>query len=208
MPQVTLFKQDNSEAGKAELKDSVFKAEVREALLHTSVVTYLANQRQGNHATKTRAEVSGGGIKPWKQKGTGRARQGSIRAPQWKGGGVSWGPQPRDYRIRMNRKTRQSALKSALTVKATEGALVILDSFEFSAPKTKQAVDFLKKFKVSDNKVLLVSGKLSDNVKKSIRNIEKVAYTTADALNPYELLWAEKVFVTLDAVKKIEEVLQ
>ena len=207
MPQVTLFKQDSSEAGKAELNDSIFKAEVKEALLHTSVVTFLANQRQGNHATKTRGEVSGGGIKPWKQKGTGRARQGSIRAPQWRGGGISWGPQPRDYRIRMNRKTRQAALKSALSVKAAEGALVILDAFEFSAPKTKQAVDFLKKFKVENTKVLLVSGKLSDNVKKSVRNIEKLSYTTADSLNPYELLWAEKVFVTLDAVKKIEEVL-
>jgi large subunit ribosomal protein L4 len=207
MPQVTLFKQDSSEAGKAELKDGIFKVEVREALLHTSVVTFLANQRQGNHATKTRAEVSGGGIKPWKQKHTGRARQGSIRAPNWKGGGVVWGPQPRDYRIRMNRKTRQAALKSALSLKAAEGALVILDAFEFSAPKTKQATEFLAKFKVAESKVLLVSGKLSDNVKKSVRNIEKVAYTTADALNPYELLWAEKVFVTLDAVKKIEEVL-
>ena len=208
MPQVTLFKQDSSEAGKTELKDAIFKAEVREALLHTSVVTHLANQRQGNHATKTRAEVSGGGIKPWKQKGTGRARQGSIRAPQWKGGGVSWGPQPRDYRIRMNRKTRQAALKSALSLKAAEGSLVILDAFEFSGPKTKQAMEFLKKFKATDVKVLLVSGKLSENVKKSVRNIEKIGYTTADALNPYELLWAEKVFVTLDAVKKIEEVLQ
>ena len=207
MPQVTLFKQDSSEAGKAELKDAIFKAEVREALLHTSVVTHLANQRQGNHATKTRAEVSGGGIKPWKQKGTGRARQGSIRAPQWKGGGVSWGPQPRDYRIRMNKKTRQAALKSALSMKAAEGALVILDSFEFSVPKTKQATEFLAKFKATDVKVLIVSGKLSDNVKKSVRNIEKFNYVSAEALNPYELLWAEKVFVTLDAVKKIEEVL-
>jgi len=207
MPQVTLFKQDSSEAGKAELKDAIFKAEVRESLLHSSVVTHLANQRQGNHATKTRGEVSGGGIKPWKQKGTGRARQGSIRAPQWKGGGVSWGPQPRDYRIRMNRKTRQAALKSALSLKMGDGSLVVLDAFEFSAPKTKQAMEFLKKFKAEQSKVLLVSGKLSDNVKKSVRNIEKIGYTTADALNPYELLWAEKVFVTLDAVKKIEEVL-
>jgi large subunit ribosomal protein L4 len=207
MPQVTLYKQDNSEAGKADLKDAIFKAEVREAILHTSVTTFLANQRQGNHATKTRAEVSGGGIKPWKQKHTGRARQGSIRAPQWKGGGVTWGPQPRDYRIRMNRKTRQAALKSALSLKAGEGSLVILDSFEFSAPKTKQATEFLKKFNATDSKVLLVSGKLSENVKKSVRNIEKLAYTTAEALNPYELLWASKVFLTLDAVKKIEEVL-
>jgi large subunit ribosomal protein L4 len=207
MPQVTLFKQDSSEAGKADLKDTIFKAEVREALLHSSVVTFLANQRQGNHATKTRGEVSGGGIKPWKQKHTGRARQGSIRAPNWKGGGTVWGPQPRDYRIRMNRKTRQAALKSALTLKVNEGALVILDSFEFSVPKTKSAVEFLKKFKVAESKVLLVSGKLSENVKKSVRNIEKVSYTSAEALNPYELLWAEKVFVTLDAVKKIEEVL-
>lgn len=207
MPQVTLYKQDSSEAGKAELKDTIFKAVVSEALLHTSVTTYLANQREGNHATKTRAEVSGGGIKPWKQKHTGRARQGSIRSPQWKGGGVVWGPQPRDYRIRMNAKTRQNALRSALTVKAQDGSLVVLDSFAFSAPKTKQALEFLKKFKAEASKVLLVTDKLSENVKKSLRNLEKVNYVNASSLNPYELLWAEKVFVTLDALKKIEEVL-
>ncbi|MES2201575.1 MAG: 50S ribosomal protein L4 [candidate division FCPU426 bacterium] len=207
MPQVTLFKQDSTESGKAELNDKVFKAEVSEAILHSAVVTYLANQRQGTAKTKTRGEVSGGGIKPWKQKGTGRARQGSIRAPQWKGGGTVWGPQPRDYSKVLNRKTRQTALKSALTVKNNDGQLVVLESFDLAAIKTKQVIEFLKKFKATDTKVLLISEKLSDAVKKSARNIEKFHYTTAGSVSPYELLWADKVFVTLGAIKMIEEVL-
>jgi large subunit ribosomal protein L4 len=207
MPQVTLYKQDSTESGKAELKDAIFQAEVKESALHTAVINYLANQRQGTHKTKTRGEVSGGGIKPWKQKHTGRARQGSIRSPQWKGGGTVWGPQPRDYSVRTNKKGRQTALKSALSVLAKDGKLVVLESFDLKAIKTKQVVEFLKKFKAEDSKVLLVAAALSDAVKKSARNIEKLHYTTAGAINPYELLWADKVFVTLDAVKKIEEVL-
>ena len=207
MPQVTLYKQDSSESGKAELKDAIFKAEVKESALHTAVLVYLANQRQGTHKTKTRGEVSGGGIKPWKQKGTGRARQGSIRAPQWKGGGTVWGPQPRDYSVRTNKKARQTALKSALTVKNNEGKLVVLESFKLDSIKTKHVVDFLKKFKVENSKVLLVAGVLTEAIKKSSRNLEKVKYTTAGSVHPYELLWADKVFVTLDAIKKIEEVL-
>jgi large subunit ribosomal protein L4 len=208
MPQVTLYKQDSSESGKAELKDAIFKVEVKESALHSAVLVYLANQRQGTHKTKTRGEVSGGGIKPWKQKGTGRARQGSIRAPQWKGGGTVWGPQPRDYSVRTNKKARQTALKSALTVKNNEGKLIVLESFKLDSIKTKQVVEFLKKFNAENSKVLLVAGALTEAIKKSARNLEKVKYTTAGSVHPYELLWADKVFVTLDAIKKIEEVLQ
>jgi len=207
MPQVTLYKQDASEAGKATLKDEVFAAKVSEATLHHSVITYLGNQRHGTHATKTRAEVSGGGKKPWKQKHTGRARQGSIRSPQWKGGGTVWGPQPRDYRSEMTQAQRRLALRSALSAKQAEGGLVLVEAFEFAAPKTKAVVDALKKFKLSSAKVLVISDKLTEATKQSLRNLPKVEYTTAGSLNPYQILWAEKVIVTSAAAKKIEEVL-
>ncbi len=205
MAQLTLYKQDSSEAGKAELKDSVFKAEVNESVLHDSVVRYLAAQRQGTAATKTRGEVSGGGIKPWKQKHTGRARQGSIRAPQWKGGGTVWGPQPRDYRVNTNKSSRRIALKSALSAKAAEGSLILLESFEMAAPKTKDVAAFLKKFKADTTRSLIVADTLSEAVKKSSRNIAKLSYTTAGSLHPYDLLQANHVFMTLAAAKKIEE---
>ncbi len=205
MPQVTLYKQDASEAGKAMLKDEVFAAKVSEATLHHSVITYLGNQRQGTHSTKTRANVSGGGKKPWKQKHTGRARQGSIRSPQWKGGGSVWGPHPRDYHSDMTQAQRRLALRSALSIKQAEGGLVLVEAFEFTAPKTKAVVDTLKKFNLSSSKVLVISDKLSDATKQSLRNLRKVEYTTAGAINPYQILWADKVIVTSAAAKKIEE---
>ena len=205
MAEVTLFKQDATEAGKTSLNDSVFKQEVNRTLLHESVVSYLANQRQGTRATKTRGLVSGGGKKPWKQKGTGRARQGSIRAPQWKGGGTVHGPQPRDYSIHLNKKVRQGAMRSALSLKVGEGTLTVLDVFALDKVKTKSVAEFLNKFKVGESKVVLVTDKLSDNVKLSARNLPKLVTVNASNVHPYQLLWADKVFVTKGAVAKFEE---
>jgi large subunit ribosomal protein L4 len=207
MAEQTLYKQDASEAGKVELKDSVFKQEVNQALLHESVVAFLANQRQGTRGTRTRAFVSGGGKKPWKQKHTGRARQGSIRAPQWKGGGTVHGPQPRDFSIGLNKKVRQGALRSALSLKTGEGALTVLDAFSLTAPKTKEVTNFLKGFKAGEVKVVLVSDKLENNVKLGARNVPNLLTTNATGLHPYHLLWADKVFVTKSAVAKLEEAL-
>ena len=205
MAEVTLYKQDATEAGKTSLKDSVFAQEVNKTLLHESVVSYLANQRQGTRGTKTRANVSGGGKKPWKQKGTGRARQGSIRAPQWKGGGVVHGPQPRDYSIHLNKKVRQGAMRSALSLKTGEGTLTVLDVFSLDKVKTKSVAEFLKKFKVDASKVVLLSDKLSENVKLSTRNVPNLVVANASNIHPYQLLWADKVFVTKGAVAKLEE---
>jgi large subunit ribosomal protein L4 len=207
MADVKIFKQDASPAGSAELKDSVFKNEVNQDVLHQSVVSYMANQRQGTRAVKHRSEVSGGGKKPWKQKHTGRARQGSIRAVQWKGGGVAHGPQPRDFGFRLNKKVRQCALRSALSLKSAEGDLIVLDSFSLGAAKTKAVALFLKGFKAENSKVVLVSGKLDEAVKLSVRNLPKVLATNPSGLHPYHLLWAEKVFITKDALAKIEEAL-
>ena len=207
MAEVTLFKQDATEAGKTSLKDSVFKQEVNKTLLHESVVSYLANQRQGTRATKTRGLVSGGGKKPWKQKGTGRARQGSIRATQWKGGGTVHGPQPRDYSIHLNKKVRQGAMRSALSLKVGEGTLTVLDVFALDAVKTKKVAEFLKVFKADQSKVILLTDTLSDNVKLSARNVPNLIAANTSNVHPYQLLWADKVFVTKGAVAKLEEVL-
>jgi large subunit ribosomal protein L4 len=207
MADVTIYKQDASAAGSAELKDSVFKQTVNQDLLHESVVAYMANQRQGTRGTKTRGEVSGGGKKPWKQKHTGRARQGSIRATQWKGGGTVFGPQPRDFSITLNKKVRQNALRSALSLKASEGNLTVLDSFSLGAVKTKAVAEFLKKFKADGVKVVLVDEKLAEAVKLSVRNLPSMLATNATGVHPYHLLWADKVFITKGAVAKLEEVL-
>jgi large subunit ribosomal protein L4 len=207
MSDVTIYKQDASAAGTAQLKDSVFKHEVNQDVLHESVVAFLANQRQGTRAVKHRSDVSGGGKKPWKQKHTGRARQGSIRAVQWKGGGVAHGPQPRDFSIHLNKKVRQVALRSALSLKTEEGSVTVLESFNLPAAKTKAVAEFLKSFKAENVKVVLVSDKLEDAVKLSVRNLPKVLATNASGLHPYHLLWAEKIFITKTAVAKLEEVL-
>jgi large subunit ribosomal protein L4 len=207
MADVTLFKQDASSAGSAQLMDSVFKQEVNQTLLHESVVAYLANQRQGTRGTKTRGNVSGGGKKPWKQKHTGRARQGSIRATQWKGGGTVFGPQPRDFSQGLNKKVRQGALRSALSLKASEGSVTVLEAFKLAAPKTKDVAAFLKGFKAEDAKVVLVSEKLDANTKLGARNLPNLLATNANSLHPYHLLWADKVFITKGAVAKLEEVL-
>lgn len=207
MADVTLFKQDASSAGSAQLKDSVFKHEVNQNLLHESVVAFMANQRQGTRGTKTRANVSGGGKKPWKQKHTGRARQGSIRATQWKGGGTWGGPQPRDFSQRLNQKVRQGALRSALSLKAGDGSLTVLDSFAVSAGKTKDFVGFLKGFKAESAKVVVIGDKLDAKTKLAGRNLPNLLATNVSSLHPYHLLWADKVFITKGAVAMLEEVL-
>ncbi len=207
MADVTLFKQDASSAGSAQLKDSVFKQEVNQTLLHESVVAFMANQRQGTRNTKTRAEVSGGGKKPWKQKHTGRARQGSIRATQWKGGATWGGPQPQDFSQRLNQKVRQGALRSALSLKAGEGSLTVLDGFAVAQGKTKEVAAFLKNFKAEGAKVVVVSDKLDAKTKLAGRNLPNLLATNANSLHPYHLLWADKVFITKGAVAKLEEVL-
>jgi large subunit ribosomal protein L4 len=205
MPQASVFSLSSKEAGKVELKDSVFGTEVNTTLLHDSVVNYLANRRRGTASTKTRGEVSGGGKKPWKQKGTGRARQGSTRAPHWIHGGITFGPKPRDFSYTLSKTVRKASLCSALTVKQKEGNMTVLEAFDISSIKTKQVADFLKAFKANESKVIVVIDAMNEKVKKSCRNIENLILATSDSLHPYQLLWAEKVFVTKAAVAKLEE---
>ncbi|MGN1092235.1 MAG: 50S ribosomal protein L4, partial [Monoglobaceae bacterium] len=169
------------------------------------VVNYLANQRQGTQSTKTRTEVRGGGIKPWRQKGTGRARQGSIRAPQWVGGGVALGPKPRDYRYTLNKKVRRLALKSALTSKVQDNEVIVLESFEAPEIKTKQVANLLKNLGVSE-KALIVLPENDKNIVASARNIKGVDTTYVGAINTYEVLNHTKCIILKDAVTKLEEV--
>jgi len=193
--------------GALELSDAVFGAPVNEALLHQAVVRYLANQRQGTVSTKTRGEVSGGGRKPWRQKGTGRARQGSIRAPQWVGGGTVFGPKPRDYRQDMPKKARRAALRSALSGKVAAGELVVLDELRLEQPKTKQMVEVLENLKAAGGSALFVTGELDRNVVLSTRNIPGVGATRACDLNVYDVLAHGRLIATKDAIAKIEEAL-
>ena len=205
MPQVKVYDLKSKESGSLSLKDEVFAAPVNTHLLHDSVLNHLANRRRGTASTKTRGEVSGGGKKPWRQKGTGRARQGSTRAPHWAHGGVSFGPKPRSYDYQLPKKVRRASLRSALSVKAADGSLVVLDSFSVAGIKTKAVAEFLKSFKAYGQKVLVIVEAMDEKAKLSCRNIEGLELALASSLHPYELLWAEKVFVTQAAVKKIEE---
>lgn len=205
MPTVDIYNVDGSVVGSMELNESVFGAEVRPDVMHEVVVNYLANQRQGTQSTKTRTEVRGGGIKPWRQKGTGRARQGSIRAPQWTGGGVALGPKPRDYRYTLNKKVRRLALKSALSSKVAENEIIVLDSLELSEIKTKQIADMLAKLNVTE-KALIVLPENNKNIVMSARNIRGVDTTFVGAINTYEVLNHTKCIVLKDAVAKLEEV--
>lgn len=188
-----------------ELSDAVFGITPNEKVMHAAVVNFLANQRQGTHSTLTRSEVSGGGRKPWRQKGTGRARQGSIRAPQWVGGGVALGPKPRDYRYTLNKKVRRLALKSALSSKVAENEIIVLDSLNLSEIKTKQVADILKNLNVSE-KALIVLPENDKNVVLSARNIRGVDATFVGAINTYEVLNHTKCIIVKDAVAKLEEV--
>ncbi len=204
MPKVGLFSKDGSQIGDIELNDNVFAAEVNQYAMHQVVVALLANKRQGTQSAKTRAEVRGGGIKPWRQKGTGRARQGSIRAPQWIKGGVVFAPKPRDYRMSVPKSMRVVAMKSALTTKVQDGEMIVVDNLDFDAIKTKQMVEVLKAFDAK--KTLIITAESNETVYKSARNIEGVSVIPANNINVYDLLKFAKVIITKDAVSKIEEV--
>ncbi len=191
--------------GTMEVSDAVFAAEVNKPVLHQVVVNYLANQRQGTQSTKTRTEVRGGGAKPWRQKGTGRARQGSIRAPQWTGGGVALGPKPRSYRFSVNKKVRRIALRSALSAKYADYKVFVVDGLEVDEIKTSKIAALLKGLEVS--KALIVTADADEKVYKSARNIKNVTPTHVGTLNTYDVLKHDAFIVSKDAVAKIEEVL-
>ena len=191
--------------GEIELSEAVFGVEVNESVVHDVVKNHLANCRQGTQSALTRAEVSGGGRKPWRQKGTGRARQGSTRAPQWTHGGIVFAPKPRDYSYTLNKKTRRLALKSALSAKAAQTAIVVIDSIKMEAPKTKEFAAFLKAVDC-ECKTLVVTAEANENVVKSGRNIAGCQVTFANVLNVYDILNAKKLVVDQEALKKIEEV--
>lgn len=205
MPTIDIYNAGGDVVGSMDLNENVFGADVRTDVMHEVVVNYLANQRQGTQSTKTRTEVRGGGIKPWRQKGTGRARQGSIRAPQWVGGGVALGPKPRDYRYAVNKKVRRLALKSALSAKVQDSELIVLDAFEAPEIKTKQVAELLKNLKVTE-KALIVLLENDKNIVASARNIKGVDTTYVGAINTYEVLSHTKCIILKDAVTKLEEV--
>ena len=206
MPKVAVYNIDRQQVGDIELNDNVFGVEVNGGLLHQAVVMQLASQRLGTHATKTRAFVRGGGRKPWKQKGTGRTRSGSRRSPLWVGGGTVFGPHPRSYAFSMPRKQRRLAIKCALSDKVQEDSLFVLDALDFEAPKTKQVVKLLQTFEI-DNKALIITAEEAENVERSSRNIPGVKAINTTGLNVYDILNHDKLFVTKDAVARIEEVL-
>lgn len=207
MPKVTLYNTAGAAAGEIELNDSVFGVEYNEAVIHQAVVRQMANERLGTHATKTRGLVHGGGRKPWKQKGTGRARVGSIRSPLWVGGGTVFGPTPRSHAKDMTRKARQLAVKSALSEKLRANELIVVDAINFDAPKTKEVVKFLAAFNVDGKALIVDGGTASANTVLSARNIPGVKAYAPSGLNIYDIVHYTKLFLTQDAVKKIEEVL-
>jgi len=204
MPTVGLFNKEGQKVGDMELSESVFAVEINQDAVHQVVVAQLANKRQGNQSTLTRAEVSGGGIKPWRQKGTGRARQGSTRSPQWTHGGVVFAPKPRDYRISTPRSMRKVAMKSVLTSKVVENEIIVLESLSFDAPKTKDVIKMLKALDVK--KALIVVAESNENIYKSARNITGIDIIPVNNINIYDILKYEKFIITKEAVSKIEEV--
>ena len=204
MANVTVFNLEGNEVGTMELNDAVFGVEINEHLVHLAVVRQLANKRQGTQKAKTRSEVSGGGRKPWRQKGTGHARQGSIRAPQWTGGGVVFAPVPRDYEVKMNKKERRAALKSALTSKVQDNKLVVVDSLTLAEAKTKEMQKVLTNLKA--DKALVITAADDQNVAISARNIADVQTATVNTMNVYDVMKHNTVVVTKDAVASIEEV--
>ncbi len=205
MPTVDVYNVDGKVTGTMDLNENVFGIEVNKDVMHEVVVNYLANQRQGTQSTLTRTEVRGGGIKPWRQKGTGRARQGSIRAPQWVGGGVAIGPKPRSYRYSVNKKVRQLALKSALSSKVEDNDIIVLEALECGEYKTKQIAEMLKNLNVSE-KALIVLPENDKMIVNSARNIRGVDTTFVGAINTYEVLNHTKCIILKDAVNKLEEV--
>mgnify|MGYP004505590467 CR=1 FL=1 len=205
MPKIDVYDIKGKKVSDVELNEEIFGIEPNEDIVHSVLVNYLANQRQGTQSTKTRAEVRGGGRKPWRQKGTGRARQGSIRAPQWIKGGIALGPKPRSYKYRVNKKEKRLAVKSVLSSKVLENQLVVVDKIPFKEIKTKNMVEALNSLKV-EGKTLILLPEKNEIVQKSARNIENVKTTLVNTINVYDLLKYNNLVVTLDTVKKIEEV--
>lgn len=202
--QVKVYNTSAAEVGKMKLDDAVFGCEYNEALIHQAVVAYQANQRQGTKSALTRTEVRGGGIKPWRQKDTGRARQGSIRAPQWIKGGVVFAPKPRDFSKKINKKMKAQAFRSAISYKVANNELVVVDEIKLAAPKTKLVAEILKNFNYDKKTLLIVAGE-SDDVVRAGANIEKLTVTDASLANIYQLVSNVAVIVTKDAIKQIEE---
>lgn len=206
MPKVTVFNVSGSQVGELELSDSVFGIQPNAHVMHSAVLLQQAAERQGTHKTKGRSEVRGGGRKPWKQKGTGRARQGSIRSPQWVGGGTVFGPTPRTYGFKLPKKVRRLAIKSALSSKVIAESIIVLDQLTFAAPKTKEFKGILNNLK-ADRKALVVTANYEDNVALSARNIPGVKFVAADGINVRDVLVYDKLIITKEAVEKVQEVL-
>lgn len=206
MPKVAVYNMEGNQVGELELTDAIFGAEVNDSLLHQVVVNQLANRRQGTVATKTRGLVRGGGRKPWRQKGTGRARHGSTRSPVWVGGGTTFGPQPRDFSYGMPKKARRAALKSALSAKVRDGEFLVVDELSLNEPKTRAMASVIKALN-ADTKPLLVLADWNVNVELSARNIPGVTVAKSAGLNVYDILNHDKMVITRDAVAKLEEVL-
>ena len=205
MPSIEVYNVKGKKVSDLTLSEEVFGIEPNEAIVHSVLVNYLANQRQGTQSTKTRSEVRGGGRKPWRQKGTGRARQGSIRAPQWIKGGIALGPKPRSYKYRVNKKEKRLAIKSLLSSKVLEENLVVVDKFDFKEIKTKQMADAMKNLKVSEKALVILEDK-NEIIQKSARNLEDVRTISVATINVFDLLKYKKLVLTEDAVKKLEEV--
>ena len=204
MPTVAILNMSGKEVGKVELSDAIFGQEVNKYALHEVVKAYLANQRQGTQSALTRAEVSGGGIKPWRQKGTGRARHGSTRSPQWRHGGVVFAPKPRDYRLSVNKKVKRLALKSAFSSKVLESALIVLDELAFPAIKTKDMIKTLEALKVQ--KALIVLSEPDQTVARSASNLQGIKTATGGTINTYDILKYDTLILTKGALERIEEV--
>ena len=205
MPKVDVYNMQGKKVSDVELSEAVFGIEPNENVVHSALVKYLANQRQGTQSTKTRAEVRGGGRKPWRQKGTGRARQGSIRAPQWIKGGIALGPKPRSYSYRINKKEKQLAIKSILSAKVLDNELTVVDKLELKETKTKIMAKALTDLKV-EGKALIILADKNENVSRSSRNIEGVKTIELNTINVFDLLNCNKLVLPLDTVKKLEEV--
>ena len=205
MLKVDVLNMEGKKVGDIELNESVFGVEVNDIVVHTALVNYLANQRQGTQSTKTRAEVRGGGRKPWRQKGTGRARQGSIRAPHWVGGGIALGPKPRSYSYKLNKKEKRLAIKSCLSSKVIENELTVVDKIELKEIKTKEVAKMLNNLKLAGKTLILLPEK-NEVIQKSARNIEGVKTLSVNTINAYDLVNYNNLVITLDTVKKLEEV--
>ena len=205
MPKIDVYDVDGKKLKSMDLKEEVFGIKPNEAIVHSVLVNYLANQRQGTQSTKTRSEVRGGGKKPWRQKGTGRARQGSIRAPQWIKGGIALGPKPRSYKYKINKKEKQLAIRSLLSSKVLENSLVVVDKFNFKEIKTKQVVNTLNNLKVEGKTIIMVPEK-DEILQRSARNIENVRTLSVSTINVFDLLKYKNLILTVDTVKKLEEV--